>query len=185
MFSFLKTKVNHHVWHIVPRFNQAITYKSASKPVPARFVTVVVLGMTAAVHYYDAAYISKYICGLCYTLQRAIIGVPLTSLVDCIDAILRNNPEDSLTSLKHQRRGTGPRTRIRDGHTQIRKHDLNSGFLKNEAHKKELLSFLCEHIDKKRLGGKLLLRTKCAYKRVLAFQLCCTRLETIVNIIRK
>ena len=190
MFSFLKTKGNHQVWHIVPRFNQAITYKSASKAptvraVPARFVTVVVLGMTAAVHYYDAAYISKYICGLCYTIHRAIIGVSLTSLVDCIDAILLNNPEDSLTSLKHQRRGTGPRTRIRDGHTQIRKHDLNSGFLKNEAHKKELLSFLCEHIDKKRLGGKLLLRTKCAYTRVLAFQLCCTRLETIVNIIRK
>ena len=96
------------------------------------------------------------------TIQRAIIGVPLTSLVDCIDAILLNDPEDSLESLKHQRRGTGPRTRIRDGHTQIRKHDLNSGFLKNKDHKKELLSFHCEHIDKKRLCGKLLLSTKCA-----------------------
>ena len=47
-----------------------------------------------------------------------------------------NYPEDSLISLTHQRRGTGPRTSIRDVHTQIPKHDLNSGFLKMKTTKR-------------------------------------------------
>ena len=81
-------------------------------------------------------------------------------MVDCVDAIWDNYPEDSLKSLTHQRRGTGPRTSIRDGHTQIPKHDLNSGFLKNEDNKKELFSFLSEQIVKKHLGGKTLHNTK-------------------------
>ena len=77
------------------------------------------------------------------------------------DAIWDNYPEDNLKSLMHQRRGTGPRTRIGDGHTQITKHEWNSGFLKNEENKKELFPFLGEEIVKKDLGGKLLLSTKC------------------------
>ena len=57
-----------------------------------------------------------------------------------IDAIWDNYPEGNLKSLTHQRRGTGLRTRIGDGHTQIPKHEWNSGFLKNEENKKELSS---------------------------------------------
>ena len=84
----------------------------------------------------------------------------MTPTVARIDAIWDNYPEDSLKSLTHQRRGTGPRTRIGDGHTRIPKHDWNSGFLKNKDNKKELFSFLSEEIVKKDLGGKLLLSTK-------------------------
>ena len=129
----------------------------------ARLATVVVLGMAAVVHNYGEAFISKDICRLCYTTHRAILG---THTVERIDAIWDNYPEGNLKSLTHQRRGTGLRTRIGDGHTQIPKHEWNSGFLKNEENKKELFSFLSEEIVKKDLGGKLLLSTKC--ERVLS-----------------
>ena len=90
----------------------------------------------------------------------------ITPTVERIDAIWDNYPEDNLKSLTHQRRGTGPRTRIGNGHTQITKHEWNSGFLKNEENKKDLFSFLSEEIVKQDLGGKLLLSTKC--ERVLS-----------------
>ena len=82
-------------------------------------------------------------------------------MIDCVDAIWDNYPEDSLKSLTHQRRGIGSLTRITDGHNQIPSHQLNSGFLTNWDNKNELFSFLSEHIVKKHLGGKLLLSTKC------------------------
>ena len=82
-------------------------------------------------------------------------------------------PEGNLKSLTHQRRGTGLRTRIGDGHTQIPKHEWNSGFLKNEENKKELFSFLSEEIVKKDLGGKLLLSTKCEREFFLTDHVMC------------
>ena len=94
----------------------------------------------------------------------------ITPTVERIDAIWDNYPEGNLKSLTHQRRGTGLRTRIGDGHTQIPKHEWNSGFLKNEENKKELFSFISEEIVKKDLGGKLLLSTKC--ERVLSNRPC-------------
>ena len=115
---------------------------------------------------YGEAYISKDICRLCYTTHRPFLEYQITLTVERIDAIWDNYPEGNLKSLTHQRRGTGLRTRIGDGHTQIPKHELNSGFLKTEENKKELFSFLSEEIVKKDLGGKLLLSTKC--ERVLS-----------------
>ena len=56
----------------------------------------------------------------------------ITPTVERIYAIWDNYPEVNLKSLTHQRRGTGPRTRIGDGHTQIPKHKWNSGFLKKK-----------------------------------------------------
>ena len=94
----------------------------------------------------------------------------ITPTVERIDAIWDNYPEDNLKSLTHQRRGAGPRTRIGDGHTQIPKHEWNSGFLKNEENKQELFSYLSEEIVKKDLGGKFLLSTKC--ERVLSNRPC-------------
>ena len=91
-------------------------------------------------------------------------------MVERIDAIWDNYPEDNLKSLTHQRRGTGPRTRIGDGHTQITKHELNSGFLKNEENKQELFYFLSEEVVKQDIGGKLLLSTKC--ERVISNRPC-------------
>ena len=85
----------------------------------------------------------------------------ITPTVARIDAIWDTYPEDSLKSLTHQRHGTGPRTRIGDGHTRIPRQDWNSGFLKNEDNKKELFCFLSAEIVKKDLGGKLLLSTRC------------------------
>ena len=82
----------------------------------------------------------------------------ITPTVERIDAIWDNYPEGNLKSLTHQRRGTGQLTKIWDGHTQIPKHEWNSGFLKNEENKEELFSFLSEEIVKKDLGGKLLLK---------------------------
>ena len=96
-----------------------------------------------------------------YFTRSAILGVSNNvagSLYWC--HIWDNYPEDILKSVTHQRGGTDPRTRIRDGHTQIPQHDLNSGFLKYRDNKKELFSFISEHIIKKDLGGKLLLSTK-------------------------
>ena len=93
----------------------------------------------------------------------------ITPTVARIDAIWDNYPEGNLKSLTHQRRGTGLRNRIGDGHTQIPKHEWNSGFLKNEENKKEF-SFLGEDIVKKDLGGKLLISTNC--DRVLSNRPC-------------
>ena len=91
---------------------------------------------------YGEAYISKDICRLCYTTHRVILGISNNPNGERIDAIWDNYPEGNLKSLTHQRRGTGIRTRIGDGHTQIPKHEWNSGFLKNEENKNELFSFL-------------------------------------------
>ena len=62
-------------------------------------------------------------------------------------------------TITHQRRGTGPRTRIGDGQTRIPKHDWNSGFLKNTENKKELFPFLSKQIVKSDMKGILLLST--------------------------
>ena len=67
-----------------------------------------------------------------------------TPTVERMDAIWDNYPEGNIKSLTHQRRGTGLRTRIGDGHTQIPKHECNSGFLNNEENKNELFSFISE-----------------------------------------
>ena len=107
-----------------------------------------------------------------YATQHIVpfLEYQITPTVERIYAIWDNYPEGNLKSLTHQRRGTGLRTRIGDGHTQIPKHEWNSRFLKNEENKKELFSFLSEEIVKKDLGGKLLLSTKC--ERVLSNRPC-------------
>ena len=73
-----------------------------------------------------------------YATQHIVpfLEYQITPTVERIDAIRDNYPEGNLKSLTHQRRGTGLRTRIGDGHTQIPKHEWNSGFLKNEGKKK-------------------------------------------------
>ena len=107
-----------------------------------------------------------------YATQHIVpfLEYQITHTVERIDAIWDNYPEGNLKLLTHQRRGTGLRTRIGDSHTQIPKHEWNSGFIKNEENKKELFSFLSEEIVKKDLGGKLLLCTKC--ERVLSNRPC-------------
>ena len=65
----------------------------------------------------------------------------ITPTVERIDAIWDNYPEGNLKSLTHQRRGTGLRSRIGDGHTQIPKHEWNSGFLKKRGKQKGVILF--------------------------------------------
>ena len=110
-----------------------------------------------------------------YATQHIVpfLEYQITPTVERIDAIWDNYPEGNLKSLTHQRRGTGLRTRIGDGHTQIPKHEWNSGFLKNEENKKELFSFLSEEIVKKDIGGKLLLSTKCERELFLTDHVMC------------
>ena len=131
---------------------------------------------------YGEAYISKDICRLCYTTHRAILGISNNPTVKRIDVIWDNYPECKHNSFTHQRRGTGPWTRIGDGHTQLPKHDLNNGF------RKTLFSFLSGEIVKNDLGGKLLLSTKCG--RVISNRPCdvsalelCNRSETDTMIV--
>ena len=77
-----------------------------------------------------------------------------------IDAIWDPYPEhDNLESLTHQRRGTGPRTKIGDGNTRIPKHDWNSGYLRDDKNKTELLQFLSEWLSQENMDGLLLLTT--------------------------
>ena len=135
----------------------------------ARLATVVVLDMAAVVHMARATSSNTFAD---YGTQHIVpfLEYQITPTVERIDAIWDNYPEGNLKSLTHPRRGTGLRTRIGDGHTQIPKHEWNSGFLKNEENKNELFSFLSEEIVKKDLGGKLLLSTKC--ERVLSNRPC-------------
>ena len=135
----------------------------------ARSATVVVLDMAAVVHMVRPTSAKTFAD---YATQHIVpfLEHQITPTVERIDAIWDNYPEDNLKSLTHQRRGAGPRTRIGDGHTQIPKHEWNSGFLKNEENKQELFSYLSEEIVKKDLGGKLLLSTKC--ERVLSNRPC-------------
>ena len=76
-----------------------------------------------------------------------------------VDAIWDTYPEDNLKTLTHQRCGLGARTRIGDGQTRIPKEDWNTGFLKNTDNKRELFSFLSEHLVKQKLDGRLILNT--------------------------
>lgn len=126
--------------------------------VQARSATVVVLDMAAVVHMVRPTSAKTF---MEYVTQHMMpfLESQLTPTVERMDAIWDTYPQDSLKSLTHQRRGTGPRTRIGDGHTRIPKHDWNSGFLKNEDNKKEFFSFLSEEIVKSDLRGKLLLST--------------------------
>ena len=135
----------------------------------ARLATVVVLDMAAVVHMVRPTSAKTFAD---YATQHIVpfLEYQITPTVERIYAIWDNYPEGNLKSLTHQRRGTGIRTRIGDGHTQIPKHEWNSGFHKNEENKKELFSFLSEEIVKKDLGGKLLLSTK--YERVLSNRPC-------------
>ena len=135
----------------------------------ARLATVVVLDMAAVVHMVRPTSAKTFAD---YATQHIMpfLEYQITPTVERIDAIWDNYPEGNLKSLTHQRRGNGLRTTIGDGHTQIPKHEWNSGFLKNEENKKELFSFLSEEIAKKDLGGKLLLSTKC--ERVLSNRPC-------------
>ena len=135
----------------------------------ARLATVVVLDMAAVVHMVRPTSANTFAN---YSTQHIVpfLEYQITPTVESINAIWDNYPEGNLKSLTHQRRGTGLRTRIGDGHTHISKHEWNSGFLKNEGNKKELFSFLSEEIVKKYLGGKLLLSTKC--ERVLSNRPC-------------
>ena len=122
----------------------------------ARLATVVVLDMAAGVHMVRPTSAKTFAD---YATQHIVqfLEYQITPTVERIDAIWDNYPEGNLKSLTHQRRGTDLRTRIGDGHTQIPKHEWNSGFLKNEENKKELFSFPSEEIVNKDLGGKLLL----------------------------
>ena len=126
----------------------------------ARLATVVVLDMAAVVHMVRPTSANS---SADYATQHIVpfLEYQITPTVERIYAIWDNYPEGNLKSLTHQRRGTGLRTRIGDGHTQKPKHEWNSGFLKNVENKKELFSFLSEEIVKKDLGRKLLLSTKC------------------------
>ena len=135
----------------------------------ARLATVVVLDIAAVVHMVRPTSAKTFAD---YATQHIVpsLEYQITPTVERIDAIWDNYSEGNLKSLTHQRRGTGLRTRIGDGHTQIPMHEWNSGFLKNEENKKELFSFLSEEIVKKDLGGKLLLSTKC--ERVLSNRPC-------------
>lgn len=58
-------------------------------------------------------------------VMMPFLKLQITPTVAQIDSIWDNYPEDRLKSLTHQHRGTGPRTRIGDGHTRIPKHDWN------------------------------------------------------------
>ena len=135
----------------------------------ARLATVVVLDMPAVVHMVRPTSANTFADNATQHIVP-FLEYQITPTVERIDAIWDNYPEGNLKSLTHQRRGTGRRTRIGDGHTQIPKHEWNSGFLKNEENKEELLSFLSEEIVKKDLGGKLLLSNKC--ERVLSNRPC-------------
>ena len=135
----------------------------------ARLATVVLLDMAAVVHIVRSTSAKTFAD---FATQHIVpfLEYQIAPTVERIDAIWDNYPEDNLKSLTHQRRGTGPRTRIGDDHTQIPNHEWNSGFLKNEENKKELFSFLSEEIVKQALGGKLLLSSKC--ERVLSNSPC-------------
>ena len=77
-----------------------------------------------------------------------------------IDAVWDNYPEENkLKLLTQRRRGSGPRTRVGNGNTQIPKHQWNSGFLKNENNKKELFQFISTKISRTDVAGKLCLST--------------------------
>ena len=115
-----------------------------------RLTTVVVLDMTVVVHMVRPTSAKTFAD---YATQHIVpfLEYQITHMVERIDVIWDNYPEGNLKSLTHQRRGTGLRTRIGEGHNQIPKHEWNSGFLKNEENKKELFSFLSEEIVKKYL----------------------------------
>lgn len=125
----------------------------------ARRATIVVLDMAAVIHMVRPTSAKTFAE---YATQHMIpfLKSQINPAVSRIDAIWDTYPEESLKSLTHQRRGTGPRTRVGSGSTRIPKHDWNSGFLKNNDNKKELFIFLSEEIVKNDWGGKLLLSTK-------------------------
>ena len=102
----------------------------------ARLAPIVELDMAAVVHMVRPTSAKTFAE---YATQHIVpfLEYQITPTVERIDAIWDNYPEGNLKSLTHQRRGTGLRTRIGDGHTQIPKHEWNSGFLKNEENKKE------------------------------------------------
>ena len=54
---------------------------------------------------------------------------------------------NNLKGLAQQRQRKGPQTRVGDDSTPIPKGEWNSGFLKNEEHKKELFSFISTQIS--------------------------------------
>ena len=126
---------------------------------PAKITTVVVLDMAAVVHMVRPTSAKTFVE---YVKQHMMpfLESQLTPTVSRVDAIWDNYPDANLKSLTHQRRGTGPRTRLGDGNTRIPKHDWNSKFLKNKDNKKELFVFLSEQIVKNDFGGELLLSTK-------------------------
>ena len=126
---------------------------------PAKLTTVVVLDMAAVVHMVRPTSAKTFVE---YVKQHMMpfLESQLTPTVSRVDAIWDKYPDANLKSLTHQRRGTGPRTRLGDGNTRIPKHDWNSKFLKNKDNKKELFVFLSEQIVKNDFGGKLLLSTK-------------------------
>jgi len=120
--------------------------------------TIVVLDMAAVIHTVRPTSAKTFAE---YATQHMIpfLKSQINPAVSRIDAIWDTYPEESLKSPTHQRRGTGPRTRVGSGSTRIPKHDWNSGFLKNEDNK-ELFTFLSEEIVKNDLDAKLLLSTK-------------------------
>ena len=57
--------------------------------------------MTVVVHMVQPTASNKDICWLCYITYRVILGVPLNSMVDCIDAICDRYPEYSPWNHSH------------------------------------------------------------------------------------
>lgn len=80
---------------------------------------------------------------------------PSTSRVDCV---WDNYPRDNIKCVTHQRRGSGPRTRIGDGRTPIPKHNWNE-YLKSSDNKRELFSFLSQRIAQHDFGDCQVLST--------------------------
>ena len=101
----------------------------------AILATVVVLDMAVVVHMVRPTSAKTFAD---YATRHIVpfLEYQITPTVERIDAIWDNYPEGNLKSLTHQRRGTGLRTRIGDGHTQIPKHEWNSGFLKTRKTKR-------------------------------------------------
>ena len=95
----------------------------------ARLATVVVEDMAAVVHVVRPTSAKTFAD---YATQHIVpfLDNQITPTVERIDPIWDNYPEGNLKSLAHQRRGTGLRTRIGDGDTQIPKHEWKSDSLK-------------------------------------------------------
>ena len=101
----------------------------------ATAATVVVLDMAVVVHMVRPTSAHTF---RDYVSQHLIpfVESQITPIVTRVDAIWDTYSEENLKTLTHQHRGSGPRTKIGDGHTRIPKQEWNTGFLKNIGSKK-------------------------------------------------